>query len=88
MRCRGRPDQHLVHQRAPAFDDRLQVSAPFGTGANDVLEADGLAGQFLTNGPAHEAVVPVDTNFRNLRGVVADRHGLPDEGSESGIDVP
>src|SRR5208282_1751847 len=53
----------------------------------DVLEADGLAGEFLANGPAQEAVVPVDTNFRDVRGVVADRHGFPDEGSKNGIDV-
>jgi len=42
----------------------------------------------FVDGDAYEGVVLVDPDFGDVSGVVADGHGVPDEGSESRREIP
>ncbi|ELU60764.1 hypothetical protein PCS70012_02353, partial [Streptococcus pneumoniae PCS70012] len=52
-----------------------------------LLEGDGLSGQFGGDRPAQVGVLVVDAHLAGVAGVVADGHGLTDVGGQHRADV-
>jgi hypothetical protein len=64
--------EERVHQRGAFTESGPKLAAPLVARPDDVLEGDGLAGEFLANGPTNERLTVIHPELGQVAPDVAD----------------